>query len=328
MRSPLRSLSLIATFLFTAAAARAAARPLPAPPPPAADEATGVATEESERGDADFEDTAARLRAEPDLSPLLFPLLVPQLIGSHGSTGNALLDVVLGAAELGTFIALNEVALEETTPGPAEDHWAQALERRAGTREASEGFAQSDPSDDPPPAASRRARRVLRRHEARQGFLFSFGFGAGSLHLSPDQSSGAFDLGLRMGYGFSDRFQSFLDLTADATSYGDGRDATSWTFTWRAQTVLAGDRSGNGLNLNAGVGLGGVTRGYSGYYGRDDSAVGLALAAGLSYDARLGRSFSLSPELYATWHSVPNYRYPSDLATAVGLRINFLWYAP
>ena len=305
-----------ALFLFASVAARADTETQRSPPPaPPAGQADAIAaasdrsemagiSQPADQDEADsLEDDSA-----PSLAPVVAPFAVAVAAASLGSTGNPFLDLVLGAAEIGTFVALTEAAREETTPGPMEDHW---------------GYSEDE--DDAPPV---RRRRALRRREAREGFLFSFGLGGGSLHVSPESSIGAFDLGLRLGYGFSDRFQSFLDLTADTTSYGNGRDLTSWTFTLRGQTVLAGDRSGNGLNLNLGAGLGGVSRSNAGYYGTNDSAVGLALAGGLSYDARIGRYFSLSPEIYATWHAIPNPTgHPSDVASAVGFRINFLWYS-
>src|SRR4029077_11338121 len=105
-----------------------------------------------------------------------------------------------------------------------------------------------------------------------------------------------------------------------------GDDVGSWTWTVRGQTVLVGDRAGNGLNVNFGIGFGGVTYN-AGYYNRDNSPTGLALAGGISYDARLSPWFSLSPEFFGTWHQVPNGSgYPQDVASIYGLRINFLWY--
>ena len=194
-----------------------------------------------------------------------------------------------------------------------------------------------DDAGDPPPPWRSQQRRA-RRPDARQGFLFSFGLGGAGLHVSPQDGVGAFDFDLRMGYGFSDRFQLFGDLTVDSGQYNDGSSISSYTLTVRGQTVLIGDRDGNGLNVNAGIGLGGVSRsicgGYCysyGYgYGYDQgqsSPIGLAAGAGLSYDARLGQSFRLSPEFFFNWHQVPNGTgKAADIATAVGFRLNFLWY--
>jgi len=312
-------LGISAALLATSSAAQAGAGPeRKPPPPPPVEEASAPSDlahrsgqEELDDQDEPGEDEAA------SFTPVIAPFAIAAV--SLGTTGNPLLDVVLGAAEIGTFVALSEAARTEPVPGPVEDRWGKALEERRS------GYAQYYPDDEEYPQPRRRPRR----REAREGVLFSFGLGGGSLHVSPDRATGAFDLGVRLGYGFSDRFQSFVDLTADSTSYGDGRDVTSYTFTLRGQTVLAGDRYGNGLNLNLGFGLGGVSRSYyQNYYGSSDSGVGVALAAGLSYDARIGRYFSLSPELYATWHQIPNPgSHPSDVASAVGFRINFLWYS-
>ena len=44
---------------------------------------------------------------------------------------------------------------------------------------------------------------------------------------------------------------------------------------------------------------------------------------------QVGRQFALSPELYYAWHMVPNGPgYASDNLYMVGVRLNFLWYAP
>jgi hypothetical protein len=168
-----------------------------------------------------------------------------------------------------------------------------------------------------------------RKHDAREGFLFSFGIGGGQMRLSGEGKTGAVDLGLRMGYGFSDRFQLFGDITADAGQFSSQADLTSWMLTLRGQTVLIGDRDGNGLNLNLGVGLGGITRNFHDVYAEVSSPAGIALVGGLSYDARVGQQFALSPELYYSWHLVPNGPgFESDNLYTVGLRLNFLWYAP
>jgi hypothetical protein len=178
--------------------------------------------------------------------------------------------------------------------------------------------------------------RVYRpRHDARQGFLFSVGIGGGQLRVTGADPNGgvartgAVDFGLRMGYGFSDRFQLFGDITADVGTFGGGEDVTNWVLSLRGQTVLIGDREGNGLNVNAGFGLGGTSITYPTQGVRADTPASLALVGGLSYDARVARQFALSPELYFTWHPVPNGPgFPDDNATTVGLRLNFLWYAP
>jgi hypothetical protein len=185
-------------------------------------------------------------------------------------------------------------------------------------------FAQFVGDDDAPS----RYRRVRRAPQARQGLLVSFGLGGGSLYVSNQgrQRAGAFDFDMRLGYGFSDRFQMFMDFTADAGTHPNGTDLAAWTFTFRGQTVLIGDRAGNGLNANFGVGLGGVTYN-GGYLDRASSPTGLALAGGISYDARLSPWFSFSPEFFVTWHQVPNGPgYADDVASIYGLRINFLWY--
>jgi hypothetical protein len=173
--------------------------------------------------------------------------------------------------------------------------------------------------------------RVYREpyHEARQGLLFSFGLGGGSLRTTiptfPERQ-GALDLDFRLGYGFSDRFQLFGDLDVAAASLRDGTGLASWTLMLKGQTVLIGDREGNGLNLNAGFGFGGLTQ-TDPYYGNTDSPVGLALGGGLSYDARIGRHFALSPELFYMWHEIPNGPYyANDTASTVGLRLNLTWY--
>jgi len=62
---------------------------------------------------------------------------------------------------------------------------------------------------------------------------------------------------------------------------------------------------------------------------RADSAgpTGFALAGGLSYDARISPWFAISPELFVTWHQVPNLPgIADDVASIYGVRLNLLWY--
>jgi hypothetical protein len=237
--------------------------------------------------------------------------------GGHSSdSGLFFLDLFFNLLMVSAEVAAVENAVASAPPPP-------------------EGYLQrfpSGPDEDPPPPYWIRARR---HPQAREGLLFSFGLGGGSMYVSNQSPSrtGAFDLDLRLGYGFSDRFQFFMDLDLGAGSYANGlygnNDLATWTFTFRGQTVLVGDRAGNGLNVNFGAGLGGVTRnngcGSCGY--ADSSPVGLALAGGLSYDARLTPWFSLSPELFYSWHQIPIASAPGhDVASIYGLRVNFLWY--
>src|SRR3954469_24301862 len=178
------------------------------------------------------------------------------------------------------------------------------------------------PDDDPPPYGQR-------RWQARQGLLLSLGAGGGSFYLSPEDARrvGAFDVDFRLGYGFSDRFQMFMELNSDLAHFSNtGDDAASWTFTLRGQTVLIGDRSGNGLNVNFGVGIGGVTYN-GGTFAEEQSSTGLALAGGVSYSARVGRNFALEPEFFVNWHAIPNPPgFEQDVASTYGLRMNFTWY--
>src|SRR4051812_26433107 len=80
--------------------------------------------------------------------------------------------------------------------------------------------------------------------QARQGLLLSIGMGGGSLYLSNQGPGrvGAADFDFRLGYGFSDRFQMFMDFNADGGTNYYGDDLGTWTWTVRAQTLLAGDR--------------------------------------------------------------------------------------
>src|SRR5213075_1080079 len=156
--------------------------------------------------------------------------------------------------------------------------------------------------------------------------LVSLGLGGGSMYLSNvgRERIGAGDIDFRLGYGFSDRFQMFMDFNADAGSTYDGVDVGSWTWTMRAQTLLIGDRAGNGLNLNFGVGFGGLT--YDAGYARATSPTGLALGGGVSYDARVTPFMSFSPEFFWTWHQVPNgTQYADDVSSIYGLRLNLTW---
>ena len=211
---------------------------------------------------------------------------------------------------------------------------ASAARAEEGTNVGLQSAAFDNPAtnDGQAPVAQRygdpRYGRNRRQPDAREGLLISFGLGGGSLWVSNqgDQRIGAFDLDFRLGYGFSDRYQLFMDAAMEAGTHPNGADLASWTFTVRGQTVLAGDRAGNGLNLNFGVGVGGITYN-SGYINETSSSTGLALAGGLSYDARVSPWFAISPEFFYTWHAIPNGPgYAQDVSSMYGLRLNFLWY--
>ena len=236
--------------------------------------------------------------------------------GGHGSdTGLFFLDLFFNLLTLGVEVAAieNSVPPAIAAPPPPGAYAQRAI----------------PDDDDPPPRTWRAVER--RKFQSREGLLLSFGLGGGSMYVSTQgpQRTGAFDLDFRLGYGFSDRFQFFMDLDLDAANYRNGAygsdDIASWTFTFRGQTVLVGDRAGNGLNLNLGVGLGGITRN-SGYIDQQSSQTGLALVGGLSYDARISPWFALSPELFVTWHAIPTVPGERQVAQAYGLRMNFLWY--
>jgi hypothetical protein len=179
-----------------------------------------------------------------------------------------------------------------------------------------------DPDDPPPPYGQR-------RWQARQGLLLSFGAGGGAMYLSTEQARrvGAFDADFRLGYGFSDRFQMFMEINSDLAHFSrTGDDVASWTFTLRGQTVLIGDRAGNGLNVNFGAGVGGVTYN-SGTFAEEQSSTGLALAGGVSYSARVSRNFALEPEFFINWHAIPNDPgFSQDVASTYGIRMNLTWY--
>jgi len=229
------------------------------------------------------------------------------------STGSRWADLFLNLLTLGVYAATVNEHLEARQEA-VEDSWGRTLERNGESGSAR-------------PWEQRRYSPV--RRDAREGFLFSFGVGGGAVRFSnPDFLRGsALNFGLRMGYGFSDRFQLFGDFSADAAFYSGSRELTNWLVTLRGQTVLIGDTLGNGLNLNLGFGLGGVTINTG--FGDFSSAAAPALVAGLSYDARVGRHFALSPEIYFSYHKVPNGPgFAGDQLWATGLRLNFLWYSP
>ena len=221
---------------------------------------------------------------------------------------------------LAVALAIPAAASAEDSASALGDSW-----QRAGSR-----------SESAQPLQQRRYSSLPHR-DAREGFLFSFGLGGGAVRYSnPDYlRTGALNFGLRMGYGFSDRFQLFGDFSADAAFYPvDPRSAvpasrqlTNWLVSLRGQTVLIGDTLGNGLNLNLGFGLGGIT--YDTGFGEISSGAAPAVVAGLSYDARVGRFFAISPELYFSYHKVPNAPgFADDQIWSTGLRLNLLWYSP
>jgi hypothetical protein len=234
-----------------------------------------------------------------------------------GSTGSPVGDLFLNLLALGAYAtAVNDEI--EAHHEMLQDSWERALERKPERRNG-DGYEQ------------RYGPYARPRHDAREGFLFSFGLGGGAVRYSnPDfLRAGALNFGLRMGYGFSDRFQLFGDFSADAGFYPQSREVTNWLVTLRGQTVLVGDTLGNGLNVNLGFGLGGITINNNGFGPDYSSGAAPAVVAGLSYDARVGRRFALSPELYVSWHQVPNGPgFADDNIWATGLRLNFLWYSP
>lgn len=232
------------------------------------------------------------------------------------SSGSPVADVFLNLLTLGIYAtAVNDHV--EAHREMLEDSWVHAVERK---RDDGDGLQQRGYNP---------YSRVHR--DAREGFLFSFGIGGGAVRYSDPQylRGGALNFGLRMGYGFSDRFQLFGDFSADEAFYPQSRNVTNWLLTLRGQTVLIGDTLGNGLNLNLGFGLGGITINNVAGYADASSGAAPAVVAGLSYDARVGRHFALSPEFYVSWHPVPNgVGLPDDNFWSTGLRLNFLWYSP
>jgi len=160
--------------------------------------------------------------------------------GGHSDTGLLFLDLFVDLVMIGIEVSAFDSGLQSSPPPP-------------------EGYLQQErrfEGDDAPPPDWRRSRR---RVQSREGLLLSFGIGGGSMFISNESAArtGAFDLDFRLGYGFSDRFQFFLDADVGAGSYANGlygsNDLATWTFTLRGQTVLIGDRAGNGLNLNLGT---------------------------------------------------------------------------
>jgi hypothetical protein len=233
---------------------------------------------------------------------------------------------ILTAAAI--LIAVPLAARADDTPAPvqlgAQSYTPPAaggvpLEGRYG---GGDSYQRRGYNEDPPPYGQR-------RWQARQGLLLSLGAGGGAMHLSTEDPRrvGAFDLNGRLGYGFSDRFQMFMEINSDFAHFSStGDDVASWTFTLRGQTVLIGDRAGNGLNVNLGVGVGGVTYN-SGTLAEEQSSSGLALAGGISYSARVSPSFALEPEFFINWHAIPNPPgFEQDVSSTYGLRMNFTWY--
>src|SRR4051812_7618310 len=120
--------------------------------------------------------------------------------------------------------------------------------------------------------------------QAREGLLVSFGLGGGSAYLSSEGAGrvGVFDGNFRLGYGFSDRFQLFMQFSCDWGRYPTPPGFASWPFSTRGPTVLIAARAGTGLNPPAGVGVAGLDS-YGDYCCSTCSSVtGLALAGGIS----------------------------------------------
>jgi hypothetical protein len=228
----------------------------------------------------------------------------------------------------GAFLGLAGLAL---AAGAAEPAPRSTVERTPAVVGSSPGSAAlQDRPDGPYDGPYEGPYRVVptRRRDAREGFIFSVGIGGAQNYLSGAGHATGFAFDFRMGYGFSDRFQLFFDFSALPAYYAFDQEVTSWTGTVRGQTVLFGDRQGNGLNLNLGVGLGGLDTYWAGApFGT--SRVGLALAGGLSVDFRVSPWLAISPEFTVQWHQVPNDPgFASDIHRAFGGQLNFVWYSP
>ena len=172
------------------------------------------------------------------------------------------------------------------------------------------------------PRATSRRRRRARAPSSPSAWA------AARSHLSSEGPArfGAADVDFRLGYGFSDRFQMFMDFDADAGSTFEGANVGSWTWTVRGQTLLAGNRAGNGLNVNFGAGFGGLISD-GGRGDRSAGPTGFALAGGLSYDGGITPWFAVSPEFFVTWHQVPNLPgIEDDVSSIYGIRLNLVWY--
>lgn len=230
-----------------------------------------------------------------------------------------------------------DAARADGAPPPAS---AERTRRDARSDASAQREAQGEQAGPPAPARTRSRRRAAAAApppgDARQGLILGIGFGGASQFTSiPGYGrAAATDLALRIGYGFSDRFQFFVDADWAHARYAGMTDTTNWMLTLRGQTVLIGDRRGNGLSLNAGIGLGDFGQGWGrmGRAGWGDpgwdtgSPLGFVVAGGLAYDARIGRFLAISPELFASWHALPNAGGdPNDIVTELGLRLNLTW---
>jgi hypothetical protein len=278
-----------------------------------------LATALSARADDAAPVSSASAGVVVSAQPSSGPAVVHGAVAISGSTGSPVADVFLNLLALGVYASAMNDHLEAQQE-MLEDSWVHAVERKGDGGNRSSGFEQ-------------RGYNPYRvHHDAREGFLFSFGVGGGAVRYSDPQyrGGGALNFGLRLGYGFSDRFQLFGDFSADEAFYPGSRNVTNWLVTLRGQTVLIGDTLGNGLNLNLGFGIAGITiNSNTCCYADYSLGAAPAVVAGLSYDARVGRWFALSPELYLSWHPVPNgYGVPDDNFWSAGLRLNFLWYSP
>jgi len=153
--------------------------------------------------------------------------------------------------------------------------------------------------------------------QAREGLLLPSGWEA-VRRTSPTKArpgaDGALDLDFRLGYGFSDRFQLFMDFAVDAGRYPQSADFASWTFTIRGQTVLIGDRAGKRAQPERGVGVGGVDY-TNGLLLRLLLLHRARLSGGLSYDARVTPWFAAQPRVLVNWHRFPTGGFAATFST-------------
>lgn len=128
---------------------------------------------------------------------------------------------------------------------------------------------------------------VVNRHE-RSGFFIGFGFGYGALSIEgADGTEGGMSGMLRIGAALSQR----LLIGAETNGWYRSESGTGVTFGTFTGAVHFYPSATNGFFLSGGLGL--ATFSVEGL----DAEYGLGAVLGVGYDARVGRTISITPFL-------------------------------
>lgn len=151
--------------------------------------------------------------------------------------------------------------------------------------------------------------------QTREGFWISFGFGGGSLGCDDcgDEREMGTSLYLRMGGTLSQR----LIIGGELNAWGKTESDVTLTTGNIGPIVLFYPSANGGFFLKGGLGLANTSLDF-GSVSVDSQGVGLTL--GLGYDARVGKSFALTP-----YFDILNSSYDGGSFNTVSFGLGFTW---